>query len=395
MISNLKQLVLAFVVTLTCLIALVKSNLPNHLAHQIERGRLQAVREELPSTDDLEQRYLDGRRVAEVVAPAVVSIVSDRGAAGSSRSEREPARRPGSSAEESSSSSASAPRGGAPGRPVHGLGSGFVFDGERGLILTNAHVVAGASGLSVHFADGRRASAKVLGMDESSDLAVLEVEDRPLHALTLADSSRLGVGEEVFSVGSPFGLVGTFSKGIISSARERSVTIGPGVYEGLIQTDAVVNPGNSGGPLVNMRGEVVGVNTAIATTDGVYQGVGFAIPSNRVRAMLDDLITGGPAFLGVQPIDRFRSREPSQSVRSGSPVGVLIADVVEGSAAHFGGLQKLDLVERVDGNVVRDARHLIALIAARTPGENMTLDVVRDGAAMTLTVTLGRRYEPR
>ncbi|MCG3130859.1 MAG: hypothetical protein FLDDKLPJ_01632 [Phycisphaerae bacterium] len=395
MISNLKQLILAFVVTLTCLIALVKSNLPNRLAHQIERGRLQAVREELPSADELERRYLDGRRVAELVAPAVVSIVSDRPAAGAERSDRGSGRRPGNPAEDSLPSSAPTLRGGAPSRPAHGLGSGFVFDGERGLILTNAHVVAGASGLSVHFADGRQASAAVLGMDESSDLAVLEVEDRPLHALTLADSSRLGVGEEVFSVGSPFGLVGTFSKGIISSARERSVTIGPGVYEGLIQTDAVVNPGNSGGPLVNMRGEVVGVNTAIATTDGVYQGVGFAIPSNRVRAMLDDLVTGGPAFLGVQPVDRLRSREASQSGRTGASVGVLIAGVVEGSAAHSGGLQKLDLVERVDGTVVRDARHLIALIAARTPGENMTLDVIRSGAPLTLTVTLGRRYEPR
>ena len=356
--AGIRQFLAAFVATFLALFLIIQLDILGHLAYAVERGRLQAMREQMPSAEVLAAKSLTGRRVAEIVAPAVVSIMA----------------RPvlledhlGGDARDAS---------------TEGIGSGFVIDAENGYIVTNAHVVQGFHQVTIRLADGRRGTASVLGRDNRSDLAVIQTPMTRLFALPFADSEGVGVGDEVFSVGSPFGLIGTFSKGIISSAHSRNVSAGDGLYEGLLQTDAVVNPGNSGGPLVNMRGEVVGVSTAIATRDGIFAGVGFAIPSNKVTSQLPSLIDGGPGFLGV-----YLEQTPE-----GSPVsGVVVEGIIPGTAADASGLNRGDIITEIDGRKLWDTRSFIDHISVLRPGEQVTLKVYRDDGHQTVTVVLGAR----
>jgi putative serine protease PepD len=268
------------------------------------------------------------------------------------------------------------------GRQTQAEGSGFVID-TKGDIVTNEHVVDGASSITVNFPDGTHATAKLVGSDASSDLAVIKVDVAAgkLHPLTLANSSDVEVGQGVVAIGSPFGLEGTATSGIVS-ALNRSIdapnnfTIG-----GAIQTDAAINHGNSGGPLLNSDGEVIGVNAQIKSDSGDNAGVGFAIPSNTVKSVSQQLIAGGTvehAFLGVRVGDAPNGGAQLTNVQAGTP-------------AAKAGLKAGDVVVAVDGNDVNDAADLTAAISGHKPGDKVTLEVKSGSSTKDVDVTLGTR----
>ena len=263
-------------------------------------------------------------------------------------------------------------------------GSGFVYD-TSGHVVTNAHVVDGAQSARVTFSNGKTYDATVVAADASTDLAVLEV-DAPssvLVPLTLADSSEVAVGDTVVAIGSPFGLENTVTAGIVS-ALGRSMEAPNGfTINGSIQTDAAINHGNSGGPLLDLEGRVVGVNAQIASESGGNDGVGFAIPSSTVSSIVKQLLADGSvehAYLGV-----------SVTEPTGDTVGVQVADVRSDSAAAAAGLEVGDVVTAVDGDAVSTPQELQAAIDAKQPGDRVIVDYRRDDAHRTLTVTLGTR----
>jgi len=260
-------------------------------------------------------------------------------------------------------------------------GSGFVLDTD-GHIVTNQHVVDGATSLTVRFADGFQTKATVVGSDASTDIAVIKVEvaSSKLDPLVLGDSSALQVGDGVVAIGSPFGLEETVTTGIVS-ALDRAIT-SPSRYSisGVIQTDAAINHGNSGGPLLNLQGEVVGVNAQIESDSGGNDGVGFAIPSATVRGVAAQLIASGKAehaYLGV-------------SIGDGSG-GATIGSIRSGTPAAKAGLKVGDIVTAFDGHAVTSAAGLESAISAASPGKQVTLNVRRSGKDTTVQVTLGTR----
>src|ERR687888_1848061 len=233
-------------------------------------------------------------------------------------------------------------------------GSGFVYDTD-GHIITNDHVVSGASSISVTFADGSKYSAKVVGADPSSDLAVLKVNapSSKLHPLTLGDSSKLEVGQGVVAIGSPFGLEETVTSGIVSALNRDISSTNNFTIPGVIQTDAAINHGNSGGPLLNMAGEVVGVNTQIESDSGGNEGVGFAVPSNTIRSIVTKLVSGKTvqhAFLGVSIADATN--------RAGARIG----SVRNGSPAADAGLKAGDVITAFGGRTIASAEDLTVAV---------------------------------
>ncbi|MCL6504815.1 MAG: Do family serine endopeptidase [Pirellulales bacterium] len=267
-----------------------------------------------------------------------------------------------------------------------GMGSGVVIDAS-GIIVTNYHVVANADEVLVRFADGHQAKAKEVRTDRESDLAVVIIDPpTQLTAARWGDSAELEIGDWVLAVGNPFGLESTVSAGIIS-AKGRD----PGFNQRktYLQTDAEINPGNSGGPLVNLEGEVVGINTAIATNTGAFQGVGFAIPSNLAQWVVSQLVARGSvqrAWLGVgiQPVDAGLSKQ--LGIEPGR--GVLIAEVRPGTPAAEAGLQEQDVVLEFAGVPVRKPRDLQEVVERSKPGERYRIKVLRDGKTLELTVVL-------
>jgi putative serine protease PepD len=262
-------------------------------------------------------------------------------------------------------------------------GSGFVID-TNGDIVTNQHVVDGATSINVRFKDGSTAKAALVGSDPSTDLAVIKVnvDSSKLHPLTFGDSSTVQVGQSVAAIGSPFGLPESLTSGIVS-ALNRTITA-PNNFSisGAIQTDAAINHGNSGGPLLNSSGEVVGVNSQIESDGGGNEGVGFAIPSNAVKDVVNTLIAGKTvqhAFLGVTVGD------------ATSGAGATIESVKSGTPADSAGLKAGDIVTKIDGVAVDNADDLTAKISAHQPGDKVTLTVTRSGATKTIDVTLGTR----
>jgi putative serine protease PepD len=262
-------------------------------------------------------------------------------------------------------------------------GSGFVYD-KSGDIITNAHVVEGATAIKVRFQTGKTATAKLIGTDDSTDIAVIKV-DVPAAQLTplpLGNSAGVQVGEEVAAIGSPFGLPGTLTSGIVSAVN-RTITA-PNNYSisGAIQTDAAINHGNSGGPLLNAAGNVIGVNAQIESDSGGNDGVGFAIPINATKNVADTLISGGKvqhAYLGIRVGD------------SSSGDGAQVTSVVSGSPADKGGVKAGDVITSIDGNSISSADDLTATISGKKPGDKVTVKVTRAGKSSTLTVTLGTR----
>jgi len=263
-------------------------------------------------------------------------------------------------------------------------GSGFVYD-SSGHVITNAHVVDGAQSAKVRFADGKTYDATVVGVDASTDLAVLKVEapSSALHPLELADSSQAAVGDVVVAIGSPFGLENSVTTGIVS-ALGRSMKAPNGyTITGSIQTDAAINHGNSGGPLLDLDGKVVGVNAQIESESGGNDGVGFAIPSSTVKSIVTQILEDGSvqhAYLGV-----------SVTAAADGTAGAQLAEVRSGTPAAEAGLQAGDVLTAVDGDAVSSAAALQSAIDARKPGDRVILDYLRDGAHRTVTVTLGTR----
>jgi putative serine protease PepD len=267
-----------------------------------------------------------------------------------------------------------------------GSGSGVVMP-EDGYIMTNAHVVEIATGdqVTVRFSNGETAQASIVGADERSDIAVVQVEGvSDLVPATFGNSDEALVGDTVLAIGSPLGYQGSVTQGIIS-AQNRTLGVGGGTDQrrslsGLLQTDASINPGNSGGALVNLAGEVIGINTAIATDGDTagFLGLGFAIPSNRAIDVADQLIAGEDvdhAYLGV-------------SAASADTGGALIGEVVPGSPADEAGLQEGDIVVQVDDEPITDSSDLVNVVQSSEPGDSMEVEFDRDGATQTTTVTL-------
>jgi S1-C subfamily serine protease len=285
-------------------------------------------------------------------------------------------------------------------------GSGFVYD-DTGDIVTNQHVVDGATSLSVRFADGSTYKATLVGSDASTDLAVIKVEapSSALHPLELGDSSRVSVGDGVVAIGSPFGLQNTVTSGIVSALNREISAPDNAPIEGAIQTDAAINKGNSGGPLLDMQGHVIGVNAQIDSSTGGSDGVGFAIPSDTVRSVVSQLIANGKvqhALLGVD----VQTISPQAAAALGVPAGVEVQSVQSGSAADGAGLKAAtgkrsvggqsyptggDVIVEADGTTVTSAEQLRGIIEAKKPGDSIELKIERGGKTMTVKVTLGSR----
>ena len=290
----------------------------------------------------------------------------------------------------------SSPQGTNPGRELRqhqrGMGSGMIID-PHGYVLTNFHVVREVDTIKVTLADKRTFNAKIAGTDPKTDVAVLQIEGKvpsDLPAITLGDSDALRVGDLAMAVGAPFGLTQTVTEGIISATGRAD--IGVADYEDMLQTDAPINPGNSGGPLVNMRGEVIGMNTAIASSVGQYAGIGFAIPSNMIKALVGKLTHGekivrGQLGIGIQDM----TRELADQFGMAEPTGVLIAQVTSGSSAARAGIRPGDVIVRFAGQEVHDGRHLRNLVAATAPGTDVKIDLLRNGKPITVTATVDKQ----
>jgi serine protease Do len=271
----------------------------------------------------------------------------------------------------------------------HGTGSGVIVSAD-GLVLTNAHVVKDADEISVTLGDKRSFKGKVIGVDPESDIGVIKIEAKGLPVATLADSSKLKVGQLVVAVGNPFGLTQTVTSGIISAKGRTNVGIID--YEDFIQTDAAINPGNSGGPLVNIDGDVIGINTAIASRSGGYQGIGFAIPSSSAKLIMDDLVKTGKVrrgLLGVNIQDVTDSL--AKSFGRTTTDGALVSQVVEGSPAEKAGVKAGDIVLEFNGQPVTGAAQLKNIVGREKPGATATLTLFRNNQQLTVKVDVGER----
>jgi S1-C subfamily serine protease len=289
---------------------------------------------------------------------------------------------------------------------AQGQGSGFVFDTD-GHIVTNDHVVEGAERVTVRLADGSTYDGTVVGTDPSTDLAVVKVDapSSALHPLELGDSTALSVGEAVVALGSPFGLENTATSGIVSALNREMTSPNNFTISNSIQTDAAINHGNSGGPLLNSAAQVIGVNTQIKSDSGGSDGIGFAIPSSTVASIVPQIISSGSvehAYLGVG----VASLPQSVADELGLPAGVMVTEVREGTPAAEAGLRAAtgsamvdgqsfptggDVITEVDGTAVTDGAQLQSAIDAKRPGDTVTITFTRDGSSSTVQVSLETR----
>jgi serine protease Do len=288
-------------------------------------------------------------------------------------------------------------RGGRPApsdRKVSSLGSGFVIDGAEGLIVTNNHVIEGADEIVINFHDGSKLKVdKVVGRDSKTDLALLKVTPKkPLAAVGFGSSGDMRVGDWVMAIGNPFGLGGSLTVGVIS-AKQRDINAGP--YDDFIQTDAAINKGNSGGPLFNMDGQVIGINTAIISPTGGSIGIGFAVPSDTVVAILDQLKQYGEArrgWLGVKI--QSISEDIAESLGVPENTGALVSGVTPESPAAKAGFEAGDVIMKFDGKTVSTMRGLPRLVAQAPIGKTVDVEVLRQGVSKTLQVAVGQLDEP-
>ena len=279
-----------------------------------------------------------------------------------------------------------------PGDGDLGVGSGVVID-PAGVVLTNYHVVEGADSVEVTFGDGQTYTSKDIRTDPKTDLAVIRLTAKdPLPALTLGDSDAMEVGDRVLAVGAPFGLAGSVTHGIVSAKSRRNLKLNQ--YEDFLQTDAAINPGNSGGPLINLAGQVIGINSAIKTRSGGFQGVGLAISSNLARdvtaqLLKDGVVRRGYVGVGVRHID------DALSARLGvaKDGGVVVTKVYDGSPAAKAGLQVGDVIAAVAGTAVKDVNTLPRVVAKLPIGQPAEMSVVRDGKLLAVTATIDLQPE--
>src|ERR1700716_741887 len=273
-------------------------------------------------------------------------------------------------------------------RRVNSLGSGFIIDAS-GIVVTNNHVIAEADEVTVILNDGSRLKAEIIGKDQKTDIALLRVKpDKPLKAVKFGDSEKLRLGEWVIAIGNPFSLGGTVTAGIVS-ARNPDINSGP--YDNYIQTDAPINRGNSGGPLFNLDGQVVGINTAIISPSGGSIGIGFAVPSNTAIAVLDQLRNFGEmrrGWLGgrIQQV----TDEIAESLNIKPPRGALVAGVDDKGPAKPAGIEPGDGIVKFDGKDIKEMRDLPRVVADTPIGQDVPVIVIRKGKEETKTVTLGR-----
>ncbi len=270
-----------------------------------------------------------------------------------------------------------------------GMGSGSIIDDE-GYILTNHHVVGLADRIIVVMYDGEEKDAKIVGTDPESDIAVIKIEGDGLPVLPMGDSETILVGEDVIAVGNPFGLIQTVTYGIVS-AKGRS-NVGINEYENFIQTDAAINPGNSGGPLVNLRGEIVGVNSAIFSQSGGYQGIGFAVPINMASKIMKDLIDKGSVSrgwlgVGIQDV----SQDLVKAFKLKNTKGCLITAVMENTPAQRGGMLKGDVVVRINDKLIQNSNHLRNEIANAGAFTEIDLELIREGKSVKIKLMLDER----
>ena len=270
------------------------------------------------------------------------------------------------------------------GRPAN-AGSGVIFNAKKGLIVTNSHVVRNVLKILVTFKDGNKIVGEVLGVDEDTDLAVVQVKSKkPLAAVKFADSSKVKIGQLVVAVGNPYGLNDTTTFGIVSGLKRENVNLSR--YEDFIQTDDSINPGNSGGPLLNIKGEVIGINTAIIN---YAQSIGFSIPSNMVSHIVTQLVEHGEVHrgwlgVGIDPITDMLAEK--NNVKQG--VGVIVNSVFEGDPAHLAGLKVGDIILKIGGVKIDSPNSLIRIIGTISPGQTINLDILRKGESKVVPVKL-------
>ncbi len=272
---------------------------------------------------------------------------------------------------------------------VRALGSGVIVSSD-GYILTNNHVVDGAQKLTVMLGDKKKYTAKLIGRDPHTDVAVIKIDVKDLPAATLGNSDNVRVGQWVIAVGNPFELMHTVTAGIISAKGRASVNLAD--YEDFIQTDAAINPGNSGGALADLDGNVVGINTAIYSPSGGNVGIGFAIPINMARSVMNQLIKHGKVsrgFLGLVPQDIDETMAKAMKLKTTD--GALVGDVTSGSPSDKAGVKVGDIITKVNGTAVHNSTELRNTVAAIEPGTKVSLTILRDGKEMTLEATLGER----
>jgi serine protease Do len=271
-------------------------------------------------------------------------------------------------------------------RKERGQGSGVIVD-PNGLIITNNHVVNKADEIRVFLSDKREFKGKLIGTDTKTDIAVVKIEATGLSTIPLADSDQLEVGEFVLAVGSPFGLTQSVTMGIVSAVGRASMGIAE--YEDFIQTDAAINPGNSGGALVNVRGELVGINTAIFSQSGGNMGIGFAVPSNLARTIMDQLVKGGKVVRGWLGV-AIQELTPELAAQFGlaDTKGVLVSDVMDDSPAKKAGFERADVITEYDGKPMDSPTHLRNAVAQTPIGRKVPIKLIRDKKMKTIDVTI-------
>jgi Do/DeqQ family serine protease len=272
-------------------------------------------------------------------------------------------------------------------RSFQSAGSGVIFDARIGYILTNAHVVENATEITATLQDGRDLKAEVIGSDAQADLAVLKVKPDGLTQIALGDSSKAEVGDFVAAIGNPFGLAHSVSFGIISALKRSGIN--PDGYEDFIQTDASINPGNSGGALVNLRGELIGINTAILSRTGGNIGIGFAIPIDLARKVMDQLVKYGTVRRGQLGVSMYNvTADVAHSLGLSSAAGALVSQVVEGSPAAAAGIRTGDVITSVNGQTVKSNSELRNIIGMRQVGDKIDIGLVRDGKPLHVTAVI-------
>jgi serine protease DegQ len=275
--------------------------------------------------------------------------------------------------------------------PSSSLGSGVIVS-PQGIILTNHHVIEGADEIEVAFADGRKRNAKLIGSDPETDIAVLKIDATDLPSpITLGKMESVQVGDVVLAIGNPFGVGQTVTSGIVSALGRSQ--LGINTFENFIQTDAAINPGNSGGALVDTKGNLIGINTAIYSRSGGNMGIGFAIPINTAKQVMESILTNGSVtrgWIGVEPQNLSKELAESLNIPKDTS-GVLISGVLEGGPADKAGMKPGDVLTQVNGQAVSDVVTLLNRIAQTSPGDEAKINLLRKGKPMTLKVQVGKR----
>jgi Do/DeqQ family serine protease len=278
-------------------------------------------------------------------------------------------------------------------RQFQSAGSGVIVDAKNGYIITNHHVVENASEITITLLDNRSFTAKVVGSDEGADIAVLQATQPNLVAMALGDSTRLEVGDYVVAIGNPFGLQHTVTAGIVSALGRTGIN--PEGYEDFIQTDASINPGNSGGALVNLRGELVGINSAILSRSGGNIGIGFAIPVNLAKSVMDQLIKFGQVKRGILGVQLYNvTPDIAKEFGVAASSGALVAGVAQGSAAEHAGIKTGDIITAINGVTKKDPGELRYAIGMLQVGDKVEIGLLRDGKPRTVTAIIAERGDP-